>query len=424
MTAAARVSAGEAGTPSAPAAAVLHRLTARDFRNFRMLELALPESGAVLVGDNGQGKTNLLEAIAYMHLLRSMRGVRDVDLVRFGAEGFHLHAEFDRGGERTADVGFQRADRRKRVREDGVMPERLSDALGMLPSVTFSPADLELVAGSPAARRRYLDILLALTSPHAGYLAALQRYRAALARRNAAMRDAARHPRGQQAASVAVWEPTLAESGAVLLTQRIAWVQDAAPRFTAVCAAIGEAGAIRMRYQSSLQLNDLDPSELDVHEVRERLAAALAHRRESDIRRGLTHVGPHRDDLNLMLSADGADDVARDLRLFGSAGQQRTAAIALRLLETATFTERLHLTPLLLLDDPFAELDQRRSARILELIRERGGAAGRAGDGLGQTIFAVPRASDIPAELSTLPRLRVANGTVTAESGGETVAVA
>jgi DNA replication and repair protein RecF len=398
------ISGGADRTGAAPASAVLHHLAARDFRNFSSLDVTFSERGAVLVGENGQGKTNLLEAVAYLQLLRSMRGVRDVDLVRFGADGFHLQAAFDRRGPRAAGVGFQRGDRRKRVRLDGVVPERLSDALGMLPSVMFSPADLELIGGAPAARRRYLDIVLALTSPHAGYLAALQRYRGALARRNAAMREAGRVARGAHAAaSVAAWEPALAESGALLVAERLAWVRDMAPRFTELCAAIGEVVDIRMRYQSSVAASE---AASDVCTLRDQLLASLEQRRDVDIRRGLTHVGPHRDDLVITMATDASGATQRELRVFGSAGQQRTAAIALRLLEAATYSDRLQLTPVMLLDDPFAELDQRRSARILHLLR---------GSGLGQTILAVPRASDIPAELSALPRLRVADGIVTPE---------
>src|SRR2546423_11374665 len=146
------------------AASRLRALSVRDFRNLERVELDLPEEGMLIVGDNGQGKTNLLEAIYYFQLLRSMRGARDQDLVRFGAEGFHLHGHMHSDRAEEIGVGFQRAGKRKRVRLGGVVCERLSDALGALPSVMFSPADVELIGGGPAARRRYLDIMLSVTS--------------------------------------------------------------------------------------------------------------------------------------------------------------------------------------------------------------------------------------------------------------------
>ena len=366
------------------AAARLERLVVRDFRNLAHVELEPPAAGLVVVGENGQGKTNLLEAIHYLAILRAARGARDVDLVRFGAAGFHVGATVETSGRHEIGVGFERAGKRKRARIDGSIPDRLSDALGALPSVLFSPDDVELISGSPNARRRYLDIMLALTTP--GYLAALQRYRAALVRRNAALRESARSKRGGSA-SVAVWEPTLAEQGAVLWSARVAWVESTADRFAGLAAEIGEAERAQLRYTSALS-TDGPPADA--------LAAALEEKRPLDLRRGFTHAGPHRDDLAITL--DG-----RELRTFGSAGQQRSAAIALRMLEAATFRERSGRAPVFLLDDPFAELDVRRAARILAMLTR---------DAPGQTILAVPRDSDIPTELTRLARVRVAAGTV------------
>src|SRR5215469_13704496 len=190
----------------------LRALEVRDFRNLTHVVVTLPPDGIVIVGDNGHGKTNLLEAIAYLHLLRSVRGARDVDVVRFGATGFSVRgvSTTNAGSDADADlevssgpnelrtvpdahmitVGFERASRRKRATVDGVVPERLSDALGSIPSVTFSPVDVDLVRGAPIGRRRYLDVVLATTSKR--YLAALQSYRGALVRRNAALRSLAR----------------------------------------------------------------------------------------------------------------------------------------------------------------------------------------------------------------------------------------
>lgn len=360
----------------------------RDFRNIERATLTIPPDGIALVGDNGQGKTNFLEAVAYLGLLRSMRGVRDRDLARFGAAAFHIAAEARGTAVQRVGVGVERGGR-KRVTLDGVETPRLSDAVGALPSVCFSPADTTLIAGAPAERRRYLDVALALSSRR--YLAALRQYRAALVRRNAALRDAAR-PRGNaRASSVASWEPALAEHGAVIVEERRAWVAEGAAEFTRLCADIGERAPMRIVYESSLA---------EAPDVRGALAAALERGREHDSRRMMTHAGPHRDDLAVTLGA-------RDLRLVGSAGQQRTAAIALRLLEAATFRTRAGTQPVLLLDDPFAELDRTRASRVLALLEES------SANGLGQTILCVPREEEIPRAFTRLERWTIREGAFT-----------
>ena len=196
--------------------------------------------------------------------------------------------------------------------------------------------------------------------------------------------------RGQQSdESVAVWEPALAESGAVLLSERVRWMDQHEPEFARLTAAIGEPEPMTMRYVTSVA---------DARNAADELRDTLARKRALDIRRGLTHTGPHRDDIAL-------DIGGHDLRTFGSGGQQRTAAITLRLLEAETLKAHAGSDPLLLLDDPFAELDVRRSTHILALLHETV---------TGQTILTVPRAGDIPPDLSRLARWRIAGGAITA----------
>jgi DNA replication and repair protein RecF len=365
------------------ASARLQSIAVRDFRNLARADLGLPPEGLVVIGENGQGKTNLLEAIYYLELFRSVRGARDQDLVRFGAPGFHIAATIETDGPHEISVGFERVTRRKRVRVDGGDPERLSDAIGSLPAVMFAPGDVELVAGAPSARRRYLDILLALSSRR--YLTALQRYRVALGHRNAALRDVARS--GRQDDRIVVWEAPLAEHGAVLWKARLDWIERSAERFAHLCSAIGESAPVALRYASAVA---------PAQDLADALARALAERRTSDVRRALTHAGPHRDDLILTIGG-------RELRTFGSAGQHRTAAIALRMVEAETLSDRRGGRPLMLLDDPFAELDLRRASRIVDLLAQ---------EGLGQTILTVPRESDIPAGLPSLERRRIRAGEI------------
>lgn len=375
---------------------MLEHLVVRDYRNLAALDLEIDAAGLAVVGDNGHGKTNLLEAVAYLRLLRAWRGARDSDVVRFGAEGFHVRARLRPPATvHAVGVGYERSSKRKRATLDGVEQTRLSDALGALPSVCVSPADVTLVAGGPGERRRFLDVALALTSR--AYLQALQGYRAALARRNAALRELQRAGRGASGGEsrVAVWESALCTHGAVLIAARRAWGRLHAEPYAALCHAIGETQSVALRYQGSAA--NATAADATDAELPDALASLFAQQRGQELRRGITLVGPHRDELQLLLGG-------RELRTFGSAGQQRTAAIALRMREAATVQTMLGAPPLLLLDDPFAELDARRAQAILELLTDAG---------VGQVLLAVPRAEDIPEAFTALPRRRMQDGVLT-----------
>ncbi|MEA3247763.1 MAG: DNA replication and repair protein RecF [Gemmatimonadota bacterium] len=376
------------GVPTGTAGVVPARITSlevRDFRNIVAADLPVPYDGVVIVGDNGQGKTNLLEAVAYLEVLRSMRGARDRDLVRFGADAFHVGAHVAGAAAARVGVGASRGGA-KRATLDGVACARLGDALGAVPSVCVSPADAALVARGPAERRRLLDIVLALTD--AAYLHALRNYRAALARRNAALRA-----RRQARAAAGAWDAALAAHGAVIVRARHAWAAALGGRFARLVEMIGETEPMAMAYASAFGAHA---------DVAAEIAEALAAGRELDEQRGATQHGPHRDDLVLTMAG-------RPLRLSGSAGQHRTAAIALRLLEAETFRDRRRVQPVLLLDDPFAELDRRRAARVLDLLGDP------AGGGAGQVVLCVPRADEIPAAYTRLARWRVRGGAFTPE---------
>ncbi len=360
------------------------RLT--DFRNFAGLELELDPRGAALLGDNGQGKTNLLESIYYLQIFRSFRGATDERLIRLGADFFRVQGTAVADGrETTVAAAYRRADREKRVTVDGVQPERVGEAIGAMSVVVFAPSDVGIVAGSPSERRRFLDILLSLARP--GYLRALQRYRLVLRQRNAALRD------GRSAASVHAWDGGLVEAGARVMVERARWTADRSGSFAELYRTVsgGEEGSIEY-----LPAVTMPEGEAGAEELQAAFEAELARTGERERRRGMTVTGPHRDELRFQA-------VGRDLRAFGSGGQQRTAAVSLRMVEAETLEEARGHRPIVLLDDVFAELDPGRSTRILEWIE---------GAGERQVILTAPKPSDVAVGGADLPRFSVSAGRV------------
>ena len=370
---------------------VLANLRLRQFRNFEELELNFPRAGVAIIGENGSGKSNLLESIYYLEIFRSFRGATDDQLVRFGGDAFHVRGRIE-SSERTNEVGvgYELRSRRKRVLVDGAEPERMAEAIGRLGVVIFSPSDVEIVAGAPGERRRFLDILLSLNAP--GYLAALQRYRQLLKNRNAVLRSG----RVDQAL-LGVWEDALVEHGARLAVERAGWVSAHAASFAAKYAAISGAVKACIRYDCGIR-GDLDFA--DELQVRERFREDLRRLAPRERERGQTLSGPHRDELVFLFSA-GENEV--DLREFGSGGQVRTAAIALRMIEAETIHAARNRDCLVLLDDVFAELDVPRSRRIMELLEA---------EERGQVILTAPKESDIQLRGGRLETWRIAAGKV------------
>jgi DNA replication and repair protein RecF len=285
-------------------------------------------------------------------------------------------------------AAFEKRGKRKKVTVDGKEPERLGAALGRLSAVIFSPTDVELVSGGPKERRRFLDIVLSLNEP--GYLTALQDYRRVLERRNASLKE------GHAATVVGAWNEGLIRTGTEVITARRSWIEEGAAAFGELYTRVANEGRARMTYRPSVALAGASTTE----DVSVAFREALADSAERDRRFGTTTVGPHRDDIRLQL--DGARE-GLDLRDYGSGGQRRTAALALRLVEARTVLSRRGSTPLILLDDVFAELDGGRSERVLELMEE---------EETGQVVLTAPRESDVRLKRDTLARWRITGGLV------------
>lgn len=355
---------------------VCRQLRLRQFRNFPELSLSFPAAGAAVIGDNGAGKTNLLEALHYLEIFRSFRNSADEQLIRFGAEAFHIRGQFENpatGEVREITAAYEARGRRKRITVDGVEPDRLGDGIGHVGAVVFSPSDLSLVAGPPGDRRRFLDIALSLSAR--GYLGTLQRYRQVLRQRNALLK------RGTTGGALGPWDDALVEAGSRIIVERANWVAEHAGAFADCYLEIGASVPARLEYRTGIAMDGADAT--DPAAVGAAFEAHLRRIAGRERDRAVTLAGPHRDEL--ALRTEGPEGPI-DLREFGSGGQMRTAAIALRMIEADTIRAARGRAPMILLDDVFAELDPGRSRRILELLdsRER-----------GQVILTAPKESDV-----------------------------
>jgi DNA replication and repair protein RecF len=331
---------------------VVQRLRLRDFRTYAAAEVALGPSLTVVHGPNGAGKTNLLEALYFGCTSRSCRTTNERDVVRFDAAAARVEVDVcDRDGEHELTVGFQPGEP-KRLRVDGAPVERLSDSPARPLVSVFLPDRLELVKGAPALRRAHLDQLVVALWPSRG--ATRNAYSRALAQRNALL---SRVRSGRVAAgALDAWDAELARWGVALRDDRAAAVELVAAGFPAQAAELGLAGDAELRYRPRTRAADA-----------EQLAAELAERRASDLERGFTQHGPHRDDLVLL--RDG-----RELRSFGSQGEQRLGLLALLLAEREVLAVERGAPPLLLLDDVMSELDADRRGLLVRRLDDGGQA--------------------------------------------------
>ena len=362
-------------------------LSLKDFRAYAEVELPLDAGVTALIGPNGQGKTNLVEALGYLATLGSHRVAQDAPLVRLGAEQAVVRGQVVRD-ERTLLVEVEiTPGRANRARVNRSPVPRARDVLGILRTVLFAPEDLALVKGDPAERRRFLDDLLVLRAPRfAGVRADYDRV---LKQRNALLRSGAGANRGRSVdlRTLEVWDTHLAEAGAELLAGRIELVEALRPLVDKAYQAVAESsfassGPAEIAYRSSM--GDEVPLVADRALLAAALLEKMATERKAELDRGISLVGPHRDELVLTLGPLPAKGYASHGESWSFALALRLAAYDLLRSETDAGGE-----PVLLLDDVFAELDDHRRNRLAEMVA-----------GAEQVIVTAAVPADVPEVLS------------------------
>jgi DNA replication and repair protein RecF len=364
---------------------VVTRLRLRDFRTYASAQVDLGARLTIVHGPNGAGKTNLLEGLYFGCTGRSCRTTNEREVVRFDTTATRVEvAGRARDGEHELSVGFQPGEA-KRFKVDGAPAERLLDAPHRPLVSVFLPDRLELVKGPPALRRAHMDQLVAALWP--ARAETRRAYSRALAQRNALI---ARVRGGASRSALAAWDGELARHGIALRDDRAAALELLRPRFAVAAEELGLIGSAELRYRPRSKAT-----------TAQELADELAERIDSDLERGFTTHGPHRDDVAFV--RDG-----RELRVYGSQGEQRLALLALLLAERAALEDERGAPPLLLLDDVMSELDAVRRERLVERLR------------VGQSVVTTTDLAHVPgAEEADVVRLRVEGGAVVPAGGGD-----
>lgn len=367
------------------------RLSLHDFRSYAAVEIDLEPGATAFIGANGQGKTNLVEAIDYLSRLESHRVASDTPLVRAGADQAVIRADVVRG-DRSALLELEitpgKANRARINR--GALP-RTRDLVGVLRTVMFSPDDLDLVKGDPSDRRKFLDSLLVLRTPR---LAGVRSdYERVLKQRNTLLKSAGRR-RDADLSTLDIWDENLARTGSELIAARLVLLDELDPFLGEAYVRVAAEAApdrrnITATYKPSLEL----PADLrDAAMIHGLLLEEVARRRGDEIDRGISLVGPHRDDVTLMIGTLPAKG-------YSSHGESWSLALALRL-ASFELLRKDDDDPVLILDDVFAELDQGRRQQLAELV----------GDA-EQVLVTGAVAEDVPDALKG-HRFRVAGGEV------------
>jgi DNA replication and repair protein RecF len=341
---------------------LIERLRLRNFRNYASLDLNLFPGKNVLLGDNGQGKTNIIEAIYLCGTGKSYRTPRDVELIRWGESTFYTASRFLRkNGDLLVEVACSH-ERRKRVRLNGVHQDTSIEYIGAANVVIFGPDDLRIVKGGPSERRKFLDV--EISAVHEGYRKDLSQYRRILAQRNAFLKDARYSHRSMHGrAAIDAWDEQLVSVGTRIMVKRAKVIKELSLMAQNAHKEISCDGILELKYSPSFHTEDTE----DVNQalLTERWSTLFSNEllrlRRAEFMRGITLAGPHRDDMTFTL--DGVE-----MRIFSSQGQQRTAVLALRLAELDFVRNEMGEDAILLLDDVSSELDPFKRAHLWKYI--------------------------------------------------------
>ena len=323
---------------------IINSLELKDFRNYKELRIDFDAGVNILYGDNAQGKTNVLEAVYYTATTRSHKGSKDKDVINFDAQEAHIKTIINKDGlERRIDMHLRRA-KSKGIAVDKVRLKKAVELLGILNIVLFSPEDLSIIKNAPSERRRFVDMELCQLDQI--YLYDLNNYNKIVNQRNKLLKDAAYNPEYRD--MIKIWDNQLLSYGKKIIERREKFIGQLNEIIEGIHAKLsGEKERLKIKYAPHVTVDEFEDK--------------LKNSLDRDIKLKMTGTGPHRDDFIFY-----ANDI--DIRVFGSQGQQRTAALSLKLSEIELVKQITRDNPVLLLDDVLSELDSNRQTYLLNNI--------------------------------------------------------
>lgn len=330
------------------------RLT--NYRNYKQTEVAFEQDINLLLGENAQGKTNMLEAIYVLAMAKAHRMPKDKELIRWNQEYAKIEGRAERkNGCISLEIVI--SEQGKKAKLNSLEQQKLSDYVGALNVVMFAPEDLALVKGSPSVRRRFIDMEIAQIQPV--YLHDLGQYQKLLQQRNKLLKDLQRQSGQERMTMLDIWTESLIELAAKIVDQRFRFLMKlqncAYPIHNEISSGIER---LKLNYLPTVDVSDND----DLSNIIEAYAKKFAKIKEREIERGTTLIGPHRDDLAFFVND-------KNVQTYGSQGQQRTTALSLKLAEIELINAEVGEYPLLLLDDVLSELDHKRQSHLLNTFQ-------------------------------------------------------
>ena len=335
-------------------------IKATDFRNIESEEVVFCEGVNILMGENAQGKTNLLEAVFYSSVGRSFRASHTSEMIRFGQSSADIELKYrDSKRDQRLHIRIFR-DKQKLVEKNGVKMDKLSDIVGSFRAVLFCPEHLSLIKDGPSERRNYLDIAISQLYPM--YIHSLKKYNNILRQRNALLKTAALDRRTFDA-TIELWSEQLAEEAAIISDMRLRYIRRASEHVKSCFAQMtGDAEVPTLVYDGSS--GQSEDEYLDRECVKKRYMELLMSSHEREIAMGATLYGIHKDDIDIRLNGKSA-------RIYGSQGQQRSLALAMKLAEGEICKEEFGDHPVFLFDDVLSELDVNRREYLVNRIKEK-----------------------------------------------------